>query len=1613
MKRFFKIIGFLLLFLCLLIGGLTLSLRIPAVQNYLAHVAVDYLSKKLGTKVAIKSFQWDLFKDIDLKGFYMEDKKGDTLVSAGSLTAEISYWSLFKKEVKIKSISLVDAKVRLQNDTAGRMNLMALFAPTADSVAGKIKPAQDSAAHPFSILIDIRQINLTNTDFRFEDQKKHLMVSVVVPKFNVAINKLALQNKLIDLGSLDIDGVKSSVTVENKDLAGPQTAMSPFKFLPPGWVIKWDQVNLTNATFAYNDANKPQKSGGMDFAHLSFEEVMLKGKKGSLHRDSVDAEVKLLSAQERSGFEIKKLSGLVNVSVDGVTLRNMNLQTGNSSLNAYVGLTYSDFEDFNNFSDSVTIKADLHDASISLKDIGYFAKNMGQLAHNTIRISGKLRGKLNDLQGKNISLSTAYGTYLKCNFYTHGLPDINEASLNLRIDEFATSAQDIRSIYPSSVYPPNFNTLGRISFSGDFDGFLSDFVTRGNLYTDIGSASSDLNFKYDKRLAKSAYSGDLSLKDFDLGKWFGNQQTLGKVSLHTSVEGSGVKLETLNAKLLGDVSSITLLGYDYKDLKVDGLVKGKFFSGNLVVKDQYLDADFTGTVDMTDTLPRYNFASSIRTAHLRDLHITKDTFNLSGDVTADFSGKKADNLVGAIIFNNVNMQHGHESVLLKNLSLTSNILPDNSKEIKILSDNVDGEIKGKFSFTGLPKALKNYVNYTFTKNYQDPGQITPEQFKFELRVFDSSGVSRVIDPRFKEIRNTVVSGEFNSTNHTLNLSGTIPELVFDKYTFSNFSLDAGSQSGVIDVAAKLDKVYVDDSLMADGLSVHSYSEDKEFRVDVRGSDSKHFNRADISAYIKPQPSSAEIRFLPSEVWLGGNKWSFAPNNHILIHGRQITTDSLIFASGIQSIRLDSYLKNDTSTSVNVQMNETSLGDFVNIFTSKVRDLKGTVNGSLKVEDIFSNPAPTGNVELKDFYLGTIPIGTIKVNSTLDNAEKKINIDASLIGDKSNLAIHGFYDLAHDQVNLDNDIRSLDLNFLNYPLFAKYVRHVTGTAQAKLNLHGKIKALDLTGLLRINQAKVNVSYLNTTYSLKDEDIEIGNGYFDIGTVDVIDSFNNKAYGTGRIYHQNFRKVTLDLHVVTEKMQVLNTTVKDLPVFYGNGMVKGSVDFSGTIPAVTIDANATVRTGTRCAIPINNNYETNKYNFYRFVNVKKDTVKLKKEDVKLKGVNFHLNLDINPDGVLDIILDPNTGDILSSRGSGTIHLDILRTGEFVIRGGYTIDQGNYLFTMQNIVNKKFELEQGGTIIFNGDVNNAQLNADAIYHVKTSTYDLISDLLQQNNIGPTQDAYVRSQNRINVDLMLKLKGVLQSPEISFDVRPVDPDPAVRTYVENKMQLIRTTESEMNKQVFGLLVMNRFLPSGNSSADAITSGRNIGNSATNTVSEFLSSQLSLYMGSFFENLNVRDLDINLNFKTYDQTSLLTQSLPADNLNARREVQLALTKKFFNNRLSVNVGGNLDFGDNYQTVTTGGVTGVSNNKSTYATGDFQVEYVLDKKGAWRAKTYNRNDYDNFNNRNINKTGIGLSFRQEFDNWADLFRRKGKKPKKQNLPKPAAKQEDTPKPADK
>jgi hypothetical protein len=399
--------------------------------------------------------------------------------------------------------------------------------------------------------------------------------------------------------------------------------------------------------------------------------------------------------------------------------------------------------------------------------------------------------------------------------------------------------------------------------------------------------------------------------------------------------------------------------------------------------------------------------------------------------------------------------------------------------------------------------------------------------------------------------------------------------------------------------------------------------------------------------------------------------------------------------------------------------------------------------------------------------------------------------------------------------------------------------------------------------------------------------------------------------------------------------------------------------------------------------------------------------KKPELKLNGVNFILELEATPDARMDIVLDPVAGDVLTSYGRGNLKIEIPKVGTTTIYGTYEIDHGNYLFTLQNVINKRFEINKGGTINFTGDAYKAALNVDAVYEVRSSVSDLVDDLI--NNGNAVQGSGSASQNqlsavarsRIPIRLFLNLTGVLEKPNVAFNIQAVDPDPVIKSYVDQKLALLKTNENELNKQVFGLLVMNRFLPSTNSTTAVNSTSNYVSGTAANTVSEFLSSQLSNYLSNLFGytgNNALQNLDINIGYRQYDQLSTQANSATgATPYDTRRELQLALQQRLLNNRLTINAGGNLDFGnstvvDNPYS-STGQQTGA---RTVIPTGDFQIQYALTPDGRWSAKAFNRTNYDYLNSRNTNRTGIGLSYRQEFDKTSELFQKFKKNRKKKD-----------------
>jgi hypothetical protein len=295
---------------------------------------------------------------------------------------------------------------------------------------------------------------------------------------------------------------------------------------------------------------------------------------------------------------------------------------------------------------------------------------------------------------------------------------------------------------------------------------------------------------------------------------------------------------------------------------------------------------------------------------------------------------------------------------------------------------------------------------------------------------------------------------------------------------------------------------------------------------------------------------------------------------------------------------------------------------------------------------------------------------------------------------------------------------------------------------------------------------------------------------------------------------------------------------------------------------------------------------------------------------------------------LIFDPTVGDVISGTGDGNLKMNINTLGNFQMYGDYTIRDGKYLLTLQNIINKKFNIESGSTISWNGDPFEAQININAIYKLRAS----LSEILQDS-----------SRQRVPVECKLMMTERLMNPNIKFDIQFPNADAGTREKIKSAINF--DNELEMNKQVFSLLLLGSFFPNNSGNNSIATTG------VSSNTNELLSNQISNWISGVSKQVN-----LGFNYKN-DQT-------------ASREVQLTMSKELFNSRLSID-----------------GNFGVRNNSAANnIIGDVNIDYKITNDGKFRVKAFNQsNDYTALLNQAPFTQGLGIYYREDFESFSVLF----------------------------
>jgi hypothetical protein len=371
-------------------------------------------------------------------------------------------------------------------------------------------------------------------------------------------------------------------------------------------------------------------------------------------------------------------------------------------------------------------------------------------------------------------------------------------------------------------------------------------------------------------------------------------------------------------------------------------------------------------------------------------------------------------------------------------------------------------------------------------------------------------------------------------------------------------------------------------------------------------------------------------------------------------------------------------------------------------------------------------------------------------------------------------------------------------------------------------------------------------------------------------------------------------------------------------------------------LTIDVVGSTEEGTNMKIPWADDYGLADTSFIKFI---EKSVKSKKKKPtaftpdEFRGLQMNFELDIKSNADVEIVIDKESGSYLRGRGVGGVLLEINNKGEFNIWGDFITYEGIYNFKNLSVIDKKFNLKQGGTIVWEGDPLNAQMDMEAIYEVPGGANPAL--LLDNPNFN----------KKIPTEVLIRLQGSLLKPD----------DPVFEIDFPNASGIVtseinyRLSDPQVSQlQAISLLSQGIFINEVSVSVQGIT------NNLYEKASDLFSNILGDDQGKLQVGLNYLQGDNNqiLDIKTEDRLGLTLSTQITDRI-------------LLNGKIGVPVGG---------------------VEETLIVGDLQIDFILNEDGSLRAKVFNKENEFRYIGDELGYTqGVGISYQVDFETFRELI----------------------------
>ena len=143
-----------------------------------------------------------------------------------------------------------------------------------------------------------------------------------------------------------------------------------------GWGFIVSNLSLNNNTIQFDDDNKPALKQGIDYSHLSANDLTLEADNLVMTPDSIAVSVKKGSVKEKSGLTLDQFSGDIVYADKQSYVRNLYIKTPGSEIKKALVVNYPSMDALTKHPDKVSFQVNLVQTKIQVRDILLFVPGL-------------------------------------------------------------------------------------------------------------------------------------------------------------------------------------------------------------------------------------------------------------------------------------------------------------------------------------------------------------------------------------------------------------------------------------------------------------------------------------------------------------------------------------------------------------------------------------------------------------------------------------------------------------------------------------------------------------------------------------------------------------------------------------------------------------------------------------------------------------------------------------------------------------------------------------------------------------------------------------------------------------------------------------------------------------------------------------------------------------------------------------------------------------------------------------------------------------------------------------------------------------------------------------